>query len=129
MARTFFIFYVHDQERSADFYREVLGREPVLDLPGMTEFELEGGGSLGLMPEQGIRSLLGEALPDPAGAKGVPRAELYLNVAGAEDHHRRALAAGARELSPMQDRPWGDRVSYVLDPDAHVLAFAESNQE
>ncbi len=70
MARTFFIFYVHDQERSADFYREVLGREPVLDLPGMTEFELEGGGSLGLMPEQGIRSLLGEALPDPAGANG-----------------------------------------------------------
>jgi uncharacterized protein len=126
MAKTIFILYVREQGRSTKFYCEVLGREPVLNVPGMTEFELDGGASLGLMPEQGICSLLGAVLPDPAGARGVPRAELYLSVEGAKDHHRRALIAGAKELSPTMDRPWGDRVSYVLDPDSHVLAFAES---
>ncbi len=128
MAKTFFILYVRDQEVSAEFYRKVLASEPKLHVPGMTEFELEGGGSLGLMPEAGIKRLLGEALPDPASASGIPRAELYLVVADAEAHHKRALDGGARELSPLQARPWGDRASYLLDPDSHVIAFAENDE-
>jgi len=72
------VLYVADQRRSAEFYRRVLEREPGLDVPGMTEFPLPGGCTLGLMPETGIRRLLGDALPDPARANGVSRAELYL---------------------------------------------------
>ena len=40
------------------------------------------------------------------------------------DCHARALAAGARELSPLALRNWGHEVAYSLDPDGHVLAFA-----
>jgi len=125
MTTAHFILYVADQGRSTAFYRAVLAREPRLDVPGMTEFELGPGAVLGLMPEAGIRRLLGAALPDPAQASGIPRAELYLVVADAAAAHRRALAAGARELSPIQARDWGHRVGYSLDPDGHVLAFAE----
>ena len=35
-----------------------------------------------------------------------------------------ALAAGAKELSPMGLRSWGHLAAYCLDPDGHVLAFA-----
>jgi len=125
MDSALFILYVADQERSARFYRSVLAREPALDVPGMTEFELNEGARLGLMPEAGIRRLLGPALPDPASAAGAPRAELYLRVADPEAHHRRALLAGARELSPLAPRAWGDRAAYALDLDGHVLAFSE----
>lgn len=120
-----FILYVKDQQRSRDFYAAVLNKEPALDVPGMTEFRLGGGGVLGLMPEAGIRALLGPALPDPAGAGGAPRAELYLRVSGAGDFHRRALERGAVELDALRERDWGDRAAYSLDPDGHVLAFAE----
>jgi catechol 2,3-dioxygenase-like lactoylglutathione lyase family enzyme len=119
-----FILYVSDQARSAAFYAAALGFAPRLDVPGMTEFDLPGGGVLGLMPEAGIRRLLGEALPDPARAAGVPRAELYLVVDDPEGAHARALAAGARELSPLRPRGWGHAAAYALDPDGHVLAFA-----
>jgi uncharacterized glyoxalase superfamily protein PhnB len=120
-----FIFYVADQARSEAFYAQALGVAPHLSVPGMTEFELEGGAFLGLMPSAGIRALLGEALPDPASAAGVPRAELYLRVADADVCHQRALCAGAVELSPLEERGWGDRAAYSLDPDGHVLVFAE----
>lgn len=120
-----FILYVSDAARSRDFYRRVLDREPALDVPGMTEFRLSSGAVLGLMPEAGIRRLLGAALPDPATARGVPRAEVYLVVEGAAAYHERALAAGAVELSPIATRDWGHRAGYVLDPDGHVVAFAE----
>ena len=118
------ILYVADQRRSAAFYSAALAMEPTLDVPGMTEFALGDGAVLGLMPEQGIRRLLGERLPDPAGARGAPRAELYLVVGDPQEHHRRALEAGAVEMSPLKPRDWGHRVAYSLDPDGHVLAFA-----
>lgn len=121
---TEFILYVADQSRAAEFYRAVLAIEPRLDVPGMTEFELGPACVLGLMPEAGIRRLLGEALPDPAAGNGVPRAELYLAVDDPGAYHARAIAAGARELSPLEPRGWGDDVAYALDPDGHVLAFA-----
>lgn len=119
-----FILYVADQKRSARFYEDALGLKPRLDVPGMTEFDLGGGAVLGLMPAAGIKRLLGDKLPDPAGAAGVPRAELYLLVGDPGASHRRALDHGARELSALSPRGWGHDAAYSLDPDGHVLAFA-----
>ena len=125
MTQAHFILYVADQAQSAGFYEAVLDAKPRLNVPGMTEFELAPGAVLGLMPEAGIKRLLGAGLPDPAQAAGVPRAELYLLVSKASDYHARAVGVGARELSPVTPRDWGHAVGYVLDPDGHVVAFAE----
>jgi catechol 2,3-dioxygenase-like lactoylglutathione lyase family enzyme len=119
------VFYVSSQERSCEFYRAVLGVEPILNVPGMTEFPLVSGGNLGLMPEEGVVRLLGRAIPDPATASGVPRAELYLVVDDASVYHSRSIANGAKEVSPLLERAWGDFVAYSMDSDGHVLAFAE----
>lgn len=129
LAASHFILYVEDQKRSTDFYCAVLLIEPRLLVPGMTEYALPGGGILGLMPESAIRELLGPALSDPCGAHGTPRSELYLVLAEAESYHSRSLAAGAKELSPMQLRSWGHLAGYSLDPDGHVLAFAAPWQQ
>lgn len=117
-----FILYVADQQRARDFYRQVLQVEPVLDVPGMTELPLPGGGRLGLMPESGIRRLL----PDLPEARG-PRAELYLRVGEPEAMLDRALSAGAVELSPLSMRDWGEEAGYLLDPDQHVLAVSRKS--
>lgn len=85
------ILYVKDQVASSNFYRYVLDLEPVLDVPGMTEFKLSDTCVLGLMPEIGIKKLLGEKLPDPNEARGIPRAEVYLVVDSAAQYYERAL--------------------------------------
>lgn len=121
-----FILYVSDQKASTEFYKTVLGVEPQLDVPGMTEFALNDGCVLGLMPVRGIKRLLGEKLPDPERAAGIPRAELYLKVDEPQVYHRRALERGAKELSPVDKRDWGDIAGYCLDPEGHVIAFASS---
>lgn len=118
------IFYVADQAAATAFWQAVLDRPPTLDVPGMTEFTLGAQVVLGLMPEAGIRSLLGSSLPDPAAARGIPRAELYLVVPDAAAYLARALEAGATELSALTRRSWGDDAAYCLDPDGHVVAFA-----
>ncbi len=121
---THLILYVADQAAATAFWTAVLDRQPELDVPGMTEFNLREGTVLGLMPEERIAALLGPALPDPSAGRGVPRCEVYLVVADPATHHARALAAGARELSPLQPRNWGDMAAYSIDPDGHVVAFA-----
>jgi uncharacterized protein len=123
-ARAHFILFVSDQDASTAFYRAVLAMSPSLEVEGMTEFPVAGSAVLGLMPAAGIRRLLGDILPDPSSAVGVPRAELYLYVDDPAAFHARALANGGAELSPPQPREWGDVAGYVLDLDGHVLAFA-----
>jgi len=128
VASAHLILYVFDQRSSSEFYARVLDRRPDLDVPGMTEFRLGGGAVLGLMPVQGIRRLLGDALPDPGSAHGVPRAELYVLVDDPAVYHARALRHGATELSALTPRGWGHDVAYSLDADGHVLAFARVGQ-
>lgn len=121
------ILYVSDLYRSRGFYENLLGMAPVLDVPAMTEFELMPGVKLGLMPEGGIARIITPALPHPNEATGIPRCELYLSVEDVEAACKNALDCGAKPISPVLDRDWGDRVAYVADPDGHVIAFAQKS--
>ena len=118
------ILYVADLDRSRRFYAAVLDAEPVLDVPGMKEFRLTEGATLGLMPERGIAKILGDAVPHPEKGAGIPRCEVYLRVEDPEAWYRRALDAGATDVDALRQRSWGELAAYVADPDGHVLAFA-----
>jgi catechol 2,3-dioxygenase-like lactoylglutathione lyase family enzyme len=123
-----FIFYVRDQEMSTCFYEKILELPPSLNVPGMTEFHLGDGCILGLMPEKGIKRLLGDSIEDPATARGIPRAELYLRVEDPIQYMDRAKTAGAKLLSKVGRRDWGDLAGYIADPDGHVVAFAKPRE-
>ncbi len=122
------ILYVSNQAKSRDFYSAILQKSPTLDVPGMTEFELRDGIKLGLMPEIGIAKILSDKMPHPSTGNGIPRCELYILLENIEEAFQRALKAGAKEISKIQDRDWGDSVGYVVDPDGHVIAFASKKQ-
>jgi predicted enzyme related to lactoylglutathione lyase len=114
-----FILYVADQARARAFYSHVLAAEPVLDVPGMTEFDL-GGATLGLMPAADMEELLSGQIH----AGGGQRCELYLRRADAAAALARAADGGGKLLDGLRARSWGERVAYLLDPDNHVLALA-----
>lgn len=121
-----FILYVSDQTASKHFYQAILAQEPALDVPGMTEFLLSDGCKLGLMPNHGIAKILGDALPHPGLGAGIPRSELYLYVEDPRERYHQAIRAGAKAVSPVGERDWGDIAGYVADPDGHVIAFAQN---
>lgn len=120
-----FILYVSNQEKSKTFYADLLNKQPILHVPGMTEFLLSENTKLGLMPENGIVKILGTATPHPNLGNGIPRCELYLKVKNAQNYMERGLKNGAVLISPLQYRDWGDNVGYLLDLDGHVIAFAD----
>ena len=119
------ILYVADQQRSRDFYKAILNKTPKLDVPGMTEFELNEKTLLGLMPESGIAKILGDKTPSPSSGNGIPRCELYLAVADVEKAFKNLIVNGGKSISPPEMRDWGHFTAYGIDPDGNVIAFAQ----
>ncbi|SMC44980.1 VOC family protein [Moheibacter sediminis] len=120
-----FIIYVENQEISTDFYKKLFRKEPVLNVPGMTEFELNDNCKLGLMPNAGMAAILNNQTPHPNEGTGIPRCELYFYITDIEDEFKNAIEIGAKLISHVSERNWGDKACYFTDPDGHIIAFAE----
>lgn len=119
------ILYVNDQKISSEFYQKIFRKTPDLDVPGMTEFILSENAKIGLMPNSGIAEILADKTPHPRDGNGIPRCELYFYVQNIEKEYQNALQSGAKLISPVEDRDWGDKACYFSDPDGHILVFAE----
>jgi len=124
MQRPIFIIYVTSQEKSTMFYQSVFNKQPVLNVPGMTEFEINDNTLFGIMEEKGIKRLLPD-IPNPADATGIPRSELYLITDNVNDSLNRVKLSGGKIISELSERSWGDKVGYAMDPDGHIIAFPE----
>jgi len=53
-----FILYFTEQSISTQFYENVLSMKPTLNVPVMTEYRLNSGAILGLMPIAGLGMFL-----------------------------------------------------------------------
>lgn len=120
-----FILYVLDQERSTIFYTQLLRKEPCLNVPGMTEFELIPFVKLGLMSENGIAKIIKDKMPHPNQGNGIPRCELYLKINNVEEYMERGIQLGGKKIDEFRRRDWGDKVGYISDLDGHIIAFVE----
>ncbi|KKC99517.1 VOC family protein [Photobacterium halotolerans] len=108
------LLYVKNPETSADFYRQLLGREPVAAHPTYVAFEFENGFNLSLWSEQ-ARNFV-------SGGEG-HRSEFAFMVP--DDDQVKALydqwqTAGVVIEQPLHDAVFG--LTFVaLDPDGHRI--------
>lgn len=119
------ILFVKNQHLSTDFYTKLFRQQPILNVPGMTEFLLHGNHKLGLMPNNGIAKILSPKILHPEKGIGIPRCELYCYISNLEQEFNYILTIGATLISPIEERNWGDKTCYFSDLDGHILAFAE----
>ena len=117
------IVAVRELATAVRFYRDAFGWPAEVDTPVYVEFSLPGGMRFGVYQRESFGKNTGQ-LPRATLAGELSPTELYLYVddpAAALEH---AVEAGARLLSPVSPRPWGDDVGYCADPDGNVLALA-----
>lgn len=119
------ILYVKDVETSKEFYKKLFRINPTLDLPTISEFNISPNFKFAIMLNDSISKIISKDLPHPKEGNGIPRCELYLSVKNIEFEYENAICSGAKLISPILDRDWGDRVCYFADPDGHIIAFAE----
>jgi len=102
-----------------EFYKKAFGATEVMRFPQpdgrVGHAELQIGDS---------RVMLADEFPEMdfigPHARGGSPVHLHLYVEDVDTVVRRALSAGAREVRPVQDQFYGDRLGTVADPYGHV---------
>jgi catechol 2,3-dioxygenase-like lactoylglutathione lyase family enzyme len=121
------VFSVSDLARALRFYEAALGwpRNDKIDYDEYVELLPPDGGSLGLFERSGFAELVGA---EPfAGENGdVAPAYVYVRVDDVEGAVARLEGAGARLLSPLAPRSWGEKAAWFADPDGNVVAVAQA---
>jgi lactoylglutathione lyase len=112
------LLYVESVEQSLEFYTKVMGVPLRMHQGPYAELET-GSTAFGIVS----RELAGSHFDQPLPPSGLGASEVGFVVPRDEVDalYKRAIAAGAKsEVAPI-DRPWGQRVSYVRDPDGHLV--------
>ena len=117
------ILAVKDLKASAAFYEEAFGWPARVRVPVYVELELPDGRGLGVYQRESFALNTGR-LPARVPDGEISGTELYLRCADVAQTIDRLREAGARELSPLAPRDWGDDAAYFADPDGNVLVVA-----
>ena len=110
--------FVESLDAAVRFYQGVLGQSLSKRTDHWAQFDC-GSLTLGLYARAAMAENLGVAeseLGTPPGAL-----ELAFEVEDVDAAFRAALDAGARSFRPPEDRPWGERTGYILDPDGALV--------
>jgi lactoylglutathione lyase len=100
------ILLVADLERSLAFYRDRLGFAVAYTFEGFAQLEVEGG-RLGLART--------DERVEPASTA------IWAYTDDVDALFAELTAAGAPAVAEPADRPWGERVASVADPDGYVV--------
>ena len=114
------IRYVPSPAATADFYGGAFGL--TTRFAAENDFiAMETGGTCLAFCREGFAATMGlEFVLTRPDAKP-PADEIAFEVADVAEAHARALAAGAVEVLPPAEKPWGQVVSYLRDPDGALV--------
>lgn len=115
------IRYVPDATATAAFYGEAFGLCPRFTA-GEDFIAMETGATVLAFCREGfVTSGMGlDFTPTRPGARP-PGEEIAFEVADVPAAHARALAAGAMEVLAPAEKPWGQTVSYLRDPNGALV--------
>lgn len=114
---------VRDAARAIDFYRDAFGATEIMRMPGpggkLMHAEIRIGDSVVMLADEFPEmDVLG---PE---SRGGCTSSILLYVPEVDSAYARALSAGAKELRPLQNQFWGDRMGTVTDPFGHNWSLA-----
>jgi PhnB protein len=120
--------HINGAARAIEFYKEVFGATEVfrMDAPDgkIGHAEIKFGNSHVMLadefPDMGVRG--------PQSYGGTP-VSLLLYVEDVDALAERAVAAGAKMLSPLEDKFYGDRMGKLQDPFGHIWAIATHTED
>ena len=119
---------VSNAARALEFYKDAFGATELMrmDQPGgkVGHAEIQIGDSRIMLadefPEMGAKS------PDSIGGSPVG---LMIYVEDVDARFRQAIAAGAKELRPVQDQFYGDRSGTLVDPFGHQWTIGTHKED
>ena len=111
--------------QAIDYYKNVFGATETVRMPGpdgkIGHAELKIGNSHIMLADE--NPSMGEGHSSAATIGSTP-VSLYVYLPNVDDVVKRAVAAGAKILRPVQDQFYGDRNGFIRDPFGHLWGIA-----
>src|SRR5688500_15621598 len=117
------MIYVDSVEDARSFYVEKLGFVHMMGMlgkDGLLDFcsvELGGARIMFMRPTEGMQGT--------AATTTKRAAELYLEVADVEAHHKQ-VRQKIKPTTPLTDQWWGDRTFTIMDPYGYLIWFYQN---
>lgn len=119
---------VNDGAGAIDFYKKAFGAVETVRMGGpdgkVGHAEIRIGDSYVMLadesPDMGHRS---------AQSIGATPVSLVLYVEDVDAQFKQAIAAGAKELRPVEDQFYGDRMGTLVDPFGHVWSLGTHKED
>ena len=119
--------FVNNMAAMVAFYRDVMGMRT--DWNGAPNAELYSGSMRLIMySRDDFEAMTSRSYAYPSGTNGT--LELAFGLPTFEDVDReyaRVVEAGAVPIFPPTDEPWGQRTSFVADPDGNLIEIGSFN--
>ncbi len=127
---------VRDAARAVEFYRKVFG---ATELERMAEPDGKVNHAVLKIGDSIVRLADDSSAPgEEWAAKGWSRSpqslggtpvHFYVYVEDSDAVFKRAIAAGAKEMEPVTDKEWGDRMGALTDPFGHIWMIATHERD
>ncbi len=113
--------FVTEMDKMVAFYRDVMGLNT--DWSGAPNAELSGGDMrLIMFSRADFEAMTGRVYGYPAPLNGTVELAFEADTfADVDVAYARVTAAGAQPIFPPATMPWGQRTSYVADPDGNLI--------
>ncbi|WP_449403265.1 VOC family protein [Exiguobacterium artemiae] len=111
------ILYITDPVKTRLFYHGLLGLSIKAEHGSYTEFET-GSTILAFNTKEDVRSMIPYEIPDKTGQQSIELGFVTEDVAHVYEQIKNA---GHQTVLPPTEKPWGQTVAYVLDPDGHLI--------
>jgi len=116
--------FVNDMGIMVKFYRDVLGMKTNWNGEPNAEFFTEGT-KLIMYGRKDFESMTSQTFNYPIGYNGTMEIAIdYPNFSDVDKEYNRLIAAGAASVLEPTEEPWGQRTSYVADPEGNLLEIA-----
>jgi PhnB protein len=127
---------VHDAARAVEFYRKAFG---ATELERMAEPDgkvnhalLKIGDSIVRLSDDSSKHVAEWVAKgwcrSPQTLGGTP-VHFYVYVEDSDAVFKRAIAAGAKQMEPVADKDWGDRIGALTDPFGHIWMVATHKRD
>ena len=123
LAMKYVILYVHDFEKTMDFYRDTLKLPVKMQQDTYVEFDT-GNITLSINTRKDVKEITG--LPVPKDLTKAQTFEVGFVVEDVVKTIEKLRQQGVIILKEPVTKPWGQTVAYVADPDGHYIEICTS---
>ena len=113
---------VKGADRAMDFYKKAFGAKEIMRMPAgdkIAHAEMKIGDSMIMLADESPE--MGQVSPS---GKGQTPVTLCLYLEDVDKVFKQAIAAGGKEMRPLQNQFYGDRSGMLMDPFGHVWNVA-----